>query len=156
MTDSPADDEQTTKPEIEISSDESWKDQVRRENEQIEAEYQSKKAAADSSAAPPQEGTGDKREMGPLPPPTFHSIVNIFSTQAMVGLGAFADPKDPSSGPQLEIARHFIDVLGVLEQKTSGNLTPEESRLLTATLHELRMAFLEVSRQSAASKASDS
>ncbi len=155
MAKTPEDDEPTTKPEIDITSDESWKDQVRRENEQIEAEYQSKKAADDASANPPDEATGDKREMGPLPPPTFHSIVNIFSTQAMVGLGAFADPNDPSSGPQLEIARHFIDVLGVLEQKTAGNLTPEESRLLTATLHELRMVFLEVSRQSS-SKASDS
>lgn len=148
MSSTPADDDQTTKPEIEVSSDESWKEQVRRENEQIEAEYQKQKSQTGSDEASRQgRAVNSSSAVGPLPPPTFESIIHIFSTQAMVGLGAFADPNDQSSGPQLEVARHFIDALGVLEKKTQGNLTSDESRLLTSTLHELRMAFLELSRQ---------
>jgi hypothetical protein len=44
--------------------------------------------------------------------------------------------------PQPKLARHLIDTLGVLEEKTKGNLTGEESQLLDNILHELRMIFV--------------
>ncbi len=166
MTNAPnsKDDDRGTKPEIELASDESWKDQVRRENEQLEAEYRSTKSAdggtpgapasdADNSQQETERGTSDYMQM---PPPTLASLMSILSTQAMIGLGAFADPNDQSSGPQLELAKHFIDLLGVLEEKTAGNLTPDESRTLTGMLHELRMAYVEVSRQLSTPKATKS
>lgn len=155
-----SDDERDTRPEIEVASDEGWKDQVRRENEQLEAEYRAKQSAEGTHAAPGPEANPsqpatepDQRDYAPMPPPTLASLMSILSTQAMIGLGAFADPNDESSGPQLELAKHFIDLLGVLETKTAGNLTPDESRTLTGTLHELRMAYVEVSRQLSSSKA---
>ena len=156
MPDDIPDDEKPTNPEIEVTADESWKDQVRKENEQLEAEYAQRASQVGANADSDASHGHERREFGPSPPPTFDSLVSIFSTQAMVGLGAFADPNDESSGPQLEIARHFIDLLGVLEEKTAGNLSSNESRLLTATLHELRMAFLEVSRQQPSGKAPSS
>jgi hypothetical protein len=60
--------------------------------------------------------------------------------------------------PQIDIigARQSIDMLGVLQEKTKGNLTPEETRLLDSALFELRLAFLEVTQavaRSAAAKA---
>lgn len=153
-------DERGAKPEIEVASDESWKDQVRRENEQLEAEYRSKKSAEGTPPAQTMESSPAQpapdaapRDSTPMPPPTLASLMSILSTQAMIGLGAFADPNDESSGPQLELAKHFIDLLGVLETKTAGNLTPDESRQLTGTLHELRMAYVEVSRQLSTAKA---
>jgi hypothetical protein len=148
---SSSDENRTTKPEIEIVSDESWKDKVRRENEQLEAEYRSQHPevgqATDAPAAHEPASEMEQAAYHQLPPPSLASIISILSTQAMVGLGAFADPEDKSSGPQLDLARHFIDLLGVLEAKTAGNLSADEARLLASTLHELRMAFVEVSRQ---------
>jgi hypothetical protein len=155
----PAPDENhTTKPEIEIVSDESWKDQVRRENEKLEAEYRSAHpaetgSASDVPAADDRDSDLEQAAYRQLPPPALTSIISMLSTQAMVGLGAFADPEDQSSGPQLDLARHFIDLLGVLEAKTAGNLSADESRLLTSTLHELRMAFVEVSRHESTPRA---
>jgi hypothetical protein len=157
-------DDRDRKPEIELASDEGWKDKVRRENEQLEAEFRAKKSAdrspgesppppADSGTKPAREHSGSAEQ---VPPPTFASLMSMLSTQAMIGLGAFADPEDESSGPHLDLAKHFIDLLGLLETKTAGNLTAEESRLLAGTLHELRMAYIEVSRQQSAPKASNS
>jgi len=71
-------------------------------------------------------------------------VVSLMHTAA-VHLG---DAADPSSGepqsPNLEAARQVIDILGLLEEKTRGNLTPEERQLLEQGLYELRLRFVEV------------
>ena len=82
-----------------------------------------------------------------VPPATMTTLVSMFSTQAMVGLGLLANPMTGKPEPQLHLARHFIDLLGVLETKTQGNLTSDEAKLLEMSLHELRMAFVQVSRK---------
>jgi len=74
---------------------------------------------------------------------------------AMMQLGAATHE---GQQPQVDIlgARQSIDMLGVLAEKTKGNLTPEENRLLDSALFELRMAFLEITQalaRSAAAKA---
>ena len=51
---------------------------------------------------------------------------------------------------QLDHAKHFIDTLGVLEEKTKGNLTSDEAAMLTNVLHELRLLFVSVGKQSGA------
>ena len=65
----------------------------------------------------------------------------------MIGLGLFADPETEDSGPQLHLAKHFIDLLSLLDEKTNAHLTGHEDQLLQGTLHELRMAYVEVSKQ---------
>jgi hypothetical protein len=79
------------------------------------------------------------------------SLVQHLAAQAVYSLGEAAAPKEKSEGqdkvdPQmhLELARQVIDTLGVLQEKTRGNLTPEESQVLEDTLHELRMTFVAV------------
>ena len=51
------------------------------------------------------------------------------------------------------MAKHFIDLLGVLEEKTEGNLNEEEKQMLTESLHQFRMAFMQMTAQSADSAA---
>ena len=51
---------------------------------------------------------------------------------------------------RLELAKHMIDTLGVLEEKTKGNLSSEEAQMLTSTLHQLRMAYLSIQQDAAA------
>lgn len=75
----------------------------------------------------------------------FTSFVFSLMHTAAVHLG---DAIDPSSGqpaePNLEAAQQMIDILGILEEKTRGNLSAEERQLLEQGLYELRMRFVEV------------
>lgn len=81
---------------------------------------------------------------GELPPASFPMLVSTLVTQALVALGQIPDPFSGKPELQLPVAGHFIDTLAILEQKTKGNLTPDESAMLTDVLHQLRMAFIAV------------
>ena len=74
-----------------------------------------------------------------LPPATFEILIVTLATQAMALLGQGGSPQT-----DVLLARHHIDLLGMLEQKTEGNRTEEETNLLTNLLHELRMQCLKV------------
>ncbi|HEY6414106.1 MAG TPA: DUF1844 domain-containing protein [Edaphobacter sp.] len=89
------------------------------------------------------------------PAMSFDQLVQSVYMTAIMQLGG-ATPEGQQ--PQVDIigARQSIDMLSVLAEKTKGNLTPEESRLLESALFELRMAFLEITQalaRSAAAKA---
>lgn len=117
-------------PKIEIDSD--WKAQAQAEKEKL--------AAADDSAgdAPPIEGDGQ------LPPANFETLLSTFITQALFAMGAIPDPQTGQPVLHLDLARHHIDMLTVLEEKTKGNLSDDETKLLTGALYELRTRYVEV------------
>ncbi len=81
-----------------------------------------------------------------IPPADFSLLVSMFSTQAMVALGLIPEPGTGKPQTQLHLARHFIDLLGVLEEKTKGNLTEKETSGLSENLHYLRMLYLKQSQ----------
>lgn len=89
----------------------------------------------------------------PLPPATFTFLVFSLRTQAemQLGLMQFGEEKPE---PDLALARHSIDVMGMLLEKTKGNLDMEEQRLLENSLTELRFRFVQVSEELAKSAAS--
>jgi hypothetical protein len=76
-----------------------------------------------------------------VPPASFELLVLSLAIQAQMELGL----GEPSEGhvPDLDIARHTIDLLGILQQKTKGNLTLDEQRLLENTLTELRFRYVQ-------------
>jgi hypothetical protein len=80
---------------------------------------------------------------GPQPPVTFEQLVQQFYLSAMIQMGAGTQE---GQRPRVDIlgAKQTIDLLGVLAEKTKGNLTPIEDRMLQAVLFEARMAFLEL------------
>jgi hypothetical protein len=80
----------------------------------------------------------------PLPPATFAFLVLSLRTQAEMQLGLmhFGEEKPE---PDLMLARHSIDLMGMLVEKTKGNLDMEEQRLLENSLTELRFRFVQVS-----------
>jgi hypothetical protein len=82
----------------------------------------------------------------PLPPASFSFLVLSMRAQVEMHLGLmhFGEEKDKPE-PNLELARHTIDMMGVLLEKTKGNLTLEEQRLLENSLTELRFRFVQVS-----------
>jgi uncharacterized protein DUF1844 len=75
-----------------------------------------------------------------MPPVDFNLVVLSLNASALMHLGATADSGGRTS-VNLPLARHTIDMLGVLEEKTRGNLSGEEERLLHQVLFDLRMRF---------------
>ena len=93
------------------------------------------------NASGPEGGESDE-----LPAIDFATFVLSLSHSALVHLG---DAPDPSGGParrDVAMAKQTIDLLAVLQQKTEGNLTGEEERLLDQVLYDLRMRYVEVAR----------
>jgi hypothetical protein len=80
----------------------------------------------------------------PLPPASFEFLVFSFKTQAEIQLGLlhFGEEKDRPK-PNLPLAQHSIDMLGMLHEKTKGNLNLDEQRLLENSLTELRFRYVE-------------
>ena len=77
---------------------------------------------------------------------TFSSLVLMFGTTALVQLGVTPNPGSDQKTPDLVQAKQIIDLLGVLQDKTKGNLTAEESDLLESLLFDLRMRYLEAAK----------
>ena len=94
-------------------------------------------AAADDDAA-----DGPDAGVGQPPPATFEFLVHTLFTQALMALGRVPNPITRKSHRNLPTARHFIDTLGMLEQKTAGNLTVDERRLVEELQHQLRMMYM--------------
>jgi hypothetical protein len=90
-----------------------------------------------------------------LPPMNFERLVQSIYMTAIMQLGGATPEGEP---PRVDImgARQSIDMLGVLAEKTKGNLNADEDRLLDSALFELRMAFLEITQALARSAAAKS
>lgn len=110
-------------PKIHIDDD--WKSEAAREKEQLAETVEQQ-----PDRAPPKAD--------------FIGLLNLLAMQAMVGMGGFAGPGGQEIPPNLELAKHHIDLIDVLDRKTQGNLDPEEKRIIDTTLHQLRMAYVEM------------
>ncbi len=126
-----------TKPEEKkIIIDEDWKSQVEAEKE----------AAGDDTA----EEITPEAPGATLPPPNLVFLASSLYLQGMVSLGMLPNPAKPDAKQpevHLDQARHAIDTLQMLQEKTEGNRTPQETTELETMLHELRMAFLAMQQQ---------
>jgi hypothetical protein len=76
----------------------------------------------------------------------FLDMVGLFGTQAMIALGKLANPATGKAAKNMPAARLFIDTLEMLEHKTHGNLNSDETKVLQATLTDLRLMFVEESK----------
>lgn len=121
-------------PQIHIDSD--WK-----------AQAQAEKAKLAEQAKPAEGDEGRDGGHDEIPPADFKSLLSGMVTQALLYMGGIPDPVTGQRILHMDLARHHIDLLGVIEQKTKGNLDGEESQMLTQTLHELRLSFLQLSKQ---------
>jgi len=80
-----------------------------------------------------------------LPPASFTFIVLSLRAQCEMQLGLMHFGQEEKPEPELPLARHTIDVMAILLEKTKGNLTLEEQRLLENSLTELRFRFVQIS-----------
>ena len=82
-----------------------------------------------------------------MPEVTFSAFIMSLNTSVLFHLGELADPETGRKTVNLEMARHAIDTLVVIEQKTKGNLTAEEAELLKNILYDVKMRFVKVAKQ---------
>lgn len=105
--------------------------------------------STESKQVPKQEATtreqpeAEGSEAGELPPIDFATFVLSLATSAQVHLGAIPNPATGKPEKKPQLARQTIDILGVLQEKTKGNLSPEEARLLEQLLYDLRMMYVQ-------------
>ncbi|MBI3665214.1 MAG: DUF1844 domain-containing protein [Acidobacteria bacterium] len=85
--------------------------------------------------------------MPPLPPATFEYLALSLRLQAEMQLGLYTGKEEGSVPPDLKGARQTIDLLGVLQEKTRGNLSLEEQRLLDNSLTELRFRYVQAAEK---------
>ena len=132
------------KPKIIVDDD--WKAQARAEKERLATEQaKAGEAAAGASGAAGAAGAGaGARE---VPPASFATLVSAIASQALFALGAIADPQTNRRYVNLDLAKHEIDTLKVLEQKTANNLADDEKQLLDRTLYELRSHYVQVAQR---------
>ncbi len=119
-------------PKIIVDSD--WKSQAQAEKAKL--------AEAEAEA----EAKGAQSGQGQLPPADFRTMVGMLATQAVMYLGGMVHPETGGAVVDLEYSKHSIDLLGVLEEKTKGNLSEEEASELSGALNELRMRWVEISK----------
>lgn len=141
--------------------DEDWKEQVQREKEMAAKGEAASEARSDQTSAVEDEGSAQETETQPteaqptddavasddagvpdMPPASFDFLVTTLATQAMMAMGQIPGPEGKQEKVQKPIAKHYIDLLGILEEKTKGNLEVSEQKMLGGILHELRMIFV--------------
>lgn len=127
----------TEENEPKIIVDDDWKSQVAQEKEQIESNRQQDDPQSE------------------IPEASFALLVTTFATQALSAMGFVPNPATGKPDPNKPLAKHFIDSLSVLQEKTTGNLTAEESELLNDSLHQLRMAFVAMDQMQPDSSGND-
>ena len=111
-----------------IVVDDDWKAQVEAEKK----EYA--KQAADVK--------DDDQHGQKMPEANFMTLVSSLATQALMSLGQLLDPYTQKPTINKPMAKHFIDTLAMLDEKTKGNLEKDEAASLTDILHQLRMVFV--------------
>jgi hypothetical protein len=100
---------------------------------------------APEPASPPTGAAGVTAEAptAAFPPVDFHTFVLSLGSSALLHLGEIENPNDGASQKDLPLAKHTIDILAMLEEKTKGNLSTAEERLMESLLYDLRLRYVE-------------
>ncbi len=123
----------------------------------FDASGERKDSASPTEAAPPTGQPGQaipaaapQPEEGPaLPPADFATLVLSLGSSAIASMGEAPAPGEKASARNLPMAKHAIDLLSVLQEKTRGNLTDEEAQILESLLFDLRLRYVEAVKPSA-------
>ena len=117
--------------------EESWKEQAEREKHIPDAAA----AAPGGTAAPAGPAEPSPEDEG-APQARFDLFVSGLAVETLIALGDMAHPATRKQATNLPQAKYLIDLMGILEEKTKGNLSADEDKLFKYTLYQLRMRYL--------------
>lgn len=151
--DKPAD-EPADKPaeEPKIIVDDDWKAQVEKEKAAATAKPEPSsdevlaKETEPAEVAEPAQKTEPAADgdAGQLPPASLEVHISMLFSQCMAALGQMPGPDGQPTEVNKPFAKHFIDTIEMLQEKTSGNVTDDEKKMMAEVLHAMRMAFVSV------------
>ncbi len=121
--------------EKKIVTDDDWKQQAQKAKEELKGHETAEENVEDNSTAPERQ----------MPEANFITLVNSLALQATMYMGKLSEPgsEEAKRVTNYDLAKHHIDLLSVLEEKTKGNLSEQEEKLLSTSLHELRMLYVQ-------------
>jgi len=102
-----------------------------------------KDPASDDSDANDGKKTGDQAPAFQFPEINFATFIFSLNTSALVHLGMLEDPSTQSKSKNLPMAKQTIDILSMLEEKTKGNLSPDEESMLKNILYDLKIMYVQ-------------
>ena len=118
---------------------------IEKDNSENNAEAQ--EIAEDLNIEPAEYNDTDAGEIpGAEDPASFVNFLSMLATNAASALGAVPNPATGKRTLDLETGKYWLDVLGMIQEKTKGNLHPQESRLLDGLLGDLRMQYVQLVR----------
>lgn len=135
-----------TSDQRKIVVDEDWKSRVEAEKQAYRAAEQTQtdqKVGSDQAEGPPRLAEHDPV----LPKPTLEFLVSTLALQTSVALGMMPDPLTGKRQVRLNQARHFIDTIEMLYEKTAGNRTQDETAAIDNLLHELRLDYVTIAER---------
>lgn len=94
----------------------------------------------------PQDRAESIRESGPLPEVNFSSLIFSLSSTALLHCGEITDPVTGENKKDLPLAKHAIDTISMLKDKTKGNLTEEEQKFIDAVLNDLKWRYIKAAK----------
>lgn len=97
------------------------------------------------SGGPTETPPGDQPGPG-YPPIDFHTFILSLASSALMHMGELDSPDGGAGDVDLPLAKHTIDVIAMLQEKTKGNLTPPEASLIESLLYDLRLRYVEKSK----------
>jgi hypothetical protein len=106
----------------------------------------------ESPPAAPETKTDESAGVGPAAV-DFHTFILSLGSSALLHLGELERPGAGGPERNLPLAKHTIDILGMLQEKTRGNVTPAEAKLLESLLYDLRLRYVELTTGAAAGQA---
>ena len=99
-----------------------------------------------ASPARPDAPPADAPPGAEYPPIDFHTFILSLASSALVHMGELDSPEGGVDEVDLPLAKHTIDVIAMLQEKTKGNLTPPEASLIESLLYDLRLRYVEKSK----------
>jgi hypothetical protein len=131
----------------EDSTEDETQDKEQSAESSPEVEPQASSSAEKSRATDAQErpSAADAEQEPPLPEINFSTFVVSLNASALLHLGAIEDPTTGQTNKNLSMAKQTIDILNMLEEKTVGNLSTEESNLIKSILYDLRIIYVKES-----------
>jgi hypothetical protein len=111
------------------------KGELKEEKEEVAAEVKEEKERKG-------EAEEQEAERAPLPEVNFNSLIFSLSSSVLLHLGEIADPQSGEKKIDIALAKHTIDIIAMLKEKTQGNLTEEEEKFLESILTDLRLRYV--------------
>lgn len=124
------------KEEKKIIIDEDWKTEAQKEKDVLKKEEELEHKAE-----------AQEKEHPSLPEADFSGLISMITTQAYYAMGLIGTEQDKERPPDLAVAKYNIDTLGVIQEKTKGNITEEEAKILESALQQLRMIFVQLAEK---------